>query len=461
MENQNTQPQSTQSEPAPKKKNKKLLLIALLLLLSLIACLAVIFVFVINKDEEPNNVEEDETEEESEDTEEIVEEEVETSIFNNGNELAGKYAFIEDGNVWVYDNGENIQITNDAGDVSADEFGLEGYAINYSMPVISPDGTMVSYQKTSADNIEQKSLFVSDLTTLVKTELATNLDSVYSEIEWTADSNEIYYLNKSAAFPDPVKYQINSVNVNDLIPNQYGTFDYLEGCGGGSPDPSAWVSSAESISSVGGGVHTFDLSSDNNFLVHSTDCSGGGLHIFNLNTLNDTLLAASSFKAKISPDNSEVAVMDDNTITLYSNTGEVLRAFVLDVNPTIMMWDEEGENIYYSSSSFVESLDREDLSVFVDKNMASLWKLDIESGVDTKLVDIDAYSIRPLFVSNNDLLYITVENAINYYDYANGNNTANVPLGYYPKVNLDHLNLSNLVPSLVRDNIKRIFIFAE
>jgi len=379
-----------------------------------------------------------------------------TSLFTNG-KLLGKLAFIKNDNLWLSNNGVEKQLTTDAIPTEIPYWtGLP--KLWYSNPQISPDGRKVAYLKNT--NTDARSLVVSDIDGNNVKQLADDVEWTMPLIQWSNDSQQIYYPSSGGR----ESIIVRGINVATGQKQEYGQFAMGSGCGGGSSDPADHVSAGENIISVGGGVQIFDLSPQNNFIVHTILCTGSGLGILDLSTKQDKKIDDKSMRAAISPDGKIIAAISGNGIVIFDDSGNVLKTYQTSDTPQVLLWDTDGKIIYYSSSKLVKNLDLDDklaLDILGSSptsyrvNSATLWKLSLDSGKSEKIIDFDAHNIKPIFVTNQKLLVIVVENATALYDYINKYKTKDNMVKYYPKVKLVEVNLSSLTSTTLADQVQQ------
>lgn len=370
--------------------------------------------------------------------------------------LLGKLAFIRNYNLWTLNNGIEKQFTKDAGSLEAPYWGLP--SLWYSNPEISPDGTKVAYIQNSGT--DARTLVVSDFDGENKRILATDVEWTMPLIQWSGNSEVVYYPSTSTMDIITVK----SVNIANGQQQIYGEFPMMSGCGGGSFDPSDHVSGDENIISVGGGVQIFKLSSQNNFIVHTIVCTGQGLGVLNLTTKQEKTLDDKAMRAAISPDGRYIAAVSEKNIKIFDSTGGVLKTYPSSDSPQVLVWSNDGKTIYFSSSKLTKELNLNGelaLNIFGSSpvlfrvNTTTLWKLSIDSGKIEKILDLDAHNARPVFSSNRDLLIVSVENSTDLFDYVNKQKTKDGMAKYYPMVNLIDIKLSTLTPTTLKTDIKQ------
>jgi len=377
----------------------------------------------------------------------------ESSLLTNG-QLNGKLAFIREDNLWLLNNGVEKQLTTDAIPTEIPYWtGLP--KLWYSNPQISPDGTKITYLKNT--NTDARTLVVSDIDGKNVKQLANDAEWTMPIVQWSNDSQQIYYPSSGGTGTIIVK----SANVVTGQKQKYGQFAMGGDCGGGSSDPADHVSLGENIPSVVGGVQIFSLSPQNNFIVHTILCTGSGLGILDLSTKQDKKLDDKAMIAAISLDGSSIAAISGSSIVIFdTTTGKLQKTYPVSENPLVLLWDADGKTIYYSSSKLLKNIDFDDklaLDILDSSptsyrvNTSTLWRLPLDSGKNEKIVDFEAHSIKPIFVANQKILVIVVENATALFEYITKDNMVK----YFPKVKLSEVDLSNLSSTTVGDRVQQ------
>lgn len=369
--------------------------------------------------------------------------------------LSGKLAFISDDNLWFMNNGSLKQITLDA--ISAKIPYWSGLPkLWYSNPQISPDGNKMAFLK----NTDSRTLMVIDIDGKNVKEIANDVEWTMPIIQWSKDSKQVYY--PSSAGMDLIV--VKSVDVITKNKSEYGQFVMGSGCGGGSSDPADHVSANENIISVGGGVQVFSISPQNDYIVHTILCTGNGLGILDLSTKQDKKIDDKATKAVISPDGKNIAAISEKNIIIFDTMGKILKTVQTPEIPLVLSWDTDGKTIYYSSSTLLKSLDFDDelaLDVLGSSpasyrvNKSTLWSLSLNDGKNEKIMDFDAHNIKPIFVSNQRMFVVIVENSTALFDYINQQKTRDGSLDYYPKAVLKELNLLDLTSPITVDKVQQ------
>jgi len=369
------------------------------------------------------------------------------SLSING-QLQGKLAFIRNNNLWISINGVETQLTNDA-------IGLP--ELWYGNPQISPDGTKIAYLKNSGT--DARTLMVSDIDGKNIRQLANDVAWTLPTIEWSNDNQKIYY----ASSTDPVENMIaKSINLSTGELQEQGQFMVHSGCGGASSDPADAVASLESLAPFG--RHVFSLAAQNNYIIHSTACSGGGLGMLNLSTKQDQVLDDHAYGAIISPDGSRIAAVSANSIVIFNvSTGSIESTFPTSETPQALLWGANGKEILYSTSTLANTVTIDDnvaLDLFGSSptsfklNVSTLWIVPLESGQSTKIIEIDAHDLKPIFTNGQKVLVVIVENANKLFDYVTQGNRESLT-EYYPTANILEVDLVNLISNPITSNTKQ------
>lgn len=374
------------------------------------------------------------------------------SLSING-QLQGKLAFIRNNNLWISTNGVETQLTNDADPSFA---GLP--KLWYSNPQISQDGTKIAFLKMTGT--DARTLMVSDIDGKNIRQLASDVAWTLPTIEWSNDNQKIYY----ASSTDPVENMIaKSIDLSTGELHEQGQFIVHSGCGGGSPDPADGVASNENLRPFGGQV--FELSPQNNYIVHTVSCSGSGLGVLDLSTKQDRALNDHARAAVISPDGSRIAAISDNNIVVInSNNGNIESTFPASESPQAVLWAADGKGILYSISRLANTLTLDDKTALdllgsspasFNLNTSTLWMISLESGQSTKIIESEAHELKPIFTNGQKVLVVMVENANKLFDYVTQGNKANLA-EYYPTVNILEVDLVNLISNPITSNTKQV-----
>jgi len=275
------------------------------------------------------------------------------SLSING-QLQGKLAFIRDNNLWISTNGVESQLTNDADPSTT---GLP--KLWYGNPQISPDGTKLAFLKMTGS--DARILMVSDIDGKNIRQLANDVEWTLPATEWSNDNQKIYYPVFSGV---DVTTGLGIMVVKSINPTtgeiqEYGQFGVRAGCGGGSPDPADGVSSIENLGPFGGFV--FEISPQNNYIIHTTTCTSFGLGILNLSTKQDQVLNDKFHGAAISPDGSRIATASGNNIVIFNIvSGAIESTLPTSEAPRSLLWSANGKEILYSTSRLTNTLTLDD-----------------------------------------------------------------------------------------------------
>jgi len=363
-------------------------------------------------------------------------------------QLQGKLAFIRNNNLWISINGVETQLTNDA-------IGLP--ELWYSNPQISPDGTKIAFLKNAGT--DARTLTVSDIDGRNIRQLASDVAWTLPTIEWSNDNQKIYY----ASSTDPVENMIaKSINQSTGELQEQGQFIVHSGCGGASSDPADAVSSLEKLAPFG--RHVFNLSPQNNYIIHSTTCSGGGLGMLNLWTKQDQVLDDHAYGAIISPDGSRIAAASDNSIVIFNvSTGSIESTFPTSETPQALLWNSDGKGVLYSTFRLANTLTLDDQTALdllgsspasFNLNTSTLWMVSLDNGQSTKVIEIEAHNLKPIFTDGQKVFVVIVENANKLFDYVTQGNRENLP-EYYPTANILEVDLVNLISNPVTSDTQQ------
>lgn len=373
------------------------------------------------------------------------------------NAFNGKLAFVRDFNVWVKDNGTEKQITTDA------KFTRNGIyqnaSLSYSYPSISPDGKKVVFFQTKAIDASKgifqspTSLYISNVDGSGLKPLITNGDfeRIYP-VQWFKDGQSILietYKNHVGDDNTLIKLNINTGSQQILT-----TYNIHSGCGGGSSDPSSILAGSEGARPVYSKI--FQLSADNNYLIHNTACTGYGVNVYNLQANQDKPVSEDITQAIFSPDGTKIAgIGRNNEIMIFdTSSASAVKSLTATEQPQVLYWASDGQTIYYGTDTLVSNLTvKDDLGNQLEgkKNKASIWSILVDGTGNKKLTEFDAYDVKPLFVSadKSTALIAKVDNPTLYFDALsqNGKNMSpnNEPFVNVVKLNLNTGNASNFI----------------
>jgi Tol biopolymer transport system component len=377
--------------------------------------------------------------------------------FSINGQLQGTLAFIRNNNMWININGVENQLTSDA---DPSNTGLP--KLWYSNPQISPDGTKIAFLKMTGT--DARMLMVSDIDGKNIRQLVNDVEWTLPTTEWSNDSQKIYY-PVSNGFDTATGFEtiaVKSINPITGEVQDYGQFGVRAGCGGGSSDPADSVASSENMRPFGGIV--FELSPQNNYIVHTVSCSGSGLGVLDLSTKQDRALDDHARAAVISPDGSRIAAISDNNIVVInSNNGNIESTFPISESPQAVLWNADGKGVLYSTSRLAKTLTLDDkvaLDLFgsspasYNLNISTLWMVSLESGQSTKIIESEAHDLKPIFTNGQRVLVVMVENAKKLFDYvAQGNRESLAE--YYPTTNILEADLTNSSSNPITSNTKQ------
>jgi len=376
-------------------------------------------------------------------------------------QLQGTLAFIRNNNLWINVNGIESQLTNDADPSSA-----EIRKLWYSNPQISPDGAQVAYLKNTYDAstfADTRSLVISGINGENARQLANDVAWTLPIVEWSNDSQNIYYASAIDTLENMI---VKSINLATGAQQEYGQFLVQSGCGGGSSDPADAISSNENLEPFGGAV--FELSPQNNYIVHTVSCSGSGLGVLDLSTKQDRVLDENARGAVISPDGSSIAaILDSNIVVFNVNAGGVDGPFPTSETPQALLWYADGKEILYSTSRLANTVTLDD-NVALDLlgsspasfnlNLSTLWAFSMENKQSRKIIEIDAHNLKPIASEGQRVLVVMVENASKLFDYVSQGNKDNLA-DYYPTVNILEIDLANLISNPITNDTQQASFF--
>jgi Tol biopolymer transport system component len=371
-------------------------------------------------------------------------------------QLQGELAFIRNNNLWININGVENQITNDA---DPSHTGLP--KLWYSNPQISPDGNSIAFLKNTGT--DARTLMVTTIDGKNPRQLASDVAWTLPTIEWSNDNQKIYY----ASAIDYVENMIvKSIDLSTGELQEQGQFTVHSGCGGGSPDPADAISSLESLSPFG--RHVFSLAPQNNYIMHSTACSGGGLGMLDLSTKQDQILDERAYGAVISPDGSRIAAASENNIVIFNvSTKSIENTFPTSEAPQSLLWASDGKELLYSTSKLANTLTLDD-TIALDSlgsspasfsvNTSTLWVISLENGKSSKIFEIEAHNLKPIFDKGQKALVVMVENANKLFDYVSQGHKDSLT-EYYPTSNVLEVDLANPGSNSITNNTQQASFF--
>ena len=363
-------------------------------------------------------------------------------------------AFIRNDNLWVSTNGSEKQLTNDAVPTEI-PFWTGLPAVWYSNPQISLDGSSVAFLRNVNTNSRQ--LYVSSIEGIKMRKLVDDASWTFHTIQWSKDNKQLFYISE---LPNQVDQEgrgllkVKAININTGIIHEYGQFAVRSGCGGASSDIADHLVAGENIKGVGGGVMIFNLSSDNQYIVHSISCTGSGSGVLNLGTKQDTTINDKAKNGAISPDGKKLAYTKNKSISIMElSSGKILNTYTTSEIPVVILWSPDAENIYYSSDKLVNELKLDDKvgmtawgssSILYRVNLSSLWILSFNSQKDKKIADLDAHAVKPLYLTGGKLIFVSVENATQLFKKTDQSTSKKDLVKYYPQVSLQAVDLTSL-----------------
>lgn len=367
-------------------------------------------------------------------------------------QLSGRLTFIRDDNLWVHQNGVEKQLTTDAIPTEIPYWtGLP--KLWYSNPQLSLDGTKLAYLKNT--NTRARTLIVFDSESQSAHQIVDDVEWAMPIIQWSNDSQKIYYLSPQSGETKIVR----SVNLTTGEKQDHGQFTLTSECGGGSPDVADHLSAGENITGIGSGVQIFELSPQNNYIVHTTACTGSGLGILDLPTQQERELDREARGAAISPDGLRIAAISGDEIVIYeASSGKIQKSFPTPEEPLVLLWQAEGKTVLYSTSTLVKELEFETEVAFeyigsapagYRANRSTLWAMSIDTGESERITDFDAHSLKPIFATSEKVLVVVVENAYTLFDYISQQRPKENMVAYYPKVNIAEVDLASLRSNIV------------
>ncbi len=372
--------------------------------------------------------------------------------FSINGQLQGTLAFIRNNNLWISVDGVETQLTNDA-------TGVPG--LWYGRPQISPDGTKIAYLKYSGY----------DAITLMVYDIGSRNINQFANITqgpWSNDSQKIYYPT-SNGFDMTTGIEtivVKSINIATGEIQEHGQYGVQTGCGGGSSDPADGISTDENLRTSVGGGSIFNLSPQNNYIIHSITCQQVGLGILDLSTKQDRIVDENVTKAVISPDGSQIAAVSDNNIVIFNVVaGIVETTFPTSEAPRSLLWDVDGKEILYSTSRLLNEVALADNVALTDwasrsfkLNISTLWIVSTESGESRKIIELEAHDLKPIFTNGQRSLVVVIENSSKLFDYISQGNQENVN-DYFPTVNIIEVDLTNSSSNLITNNTQQASFF--
>lgn len=374
---------------------------------------------------------------------------------------SGKLAFTRNNDLWVYTNNTENQLTTD-GTVADIPYQSGMPDVWYSHPQLSPNGEMIAFFKNSGSTTRALYLINTDGTNERK--LVSDTSWYFPIIRWAPTSENLYYLTDAT--------EINRVNVSTGKVEALGSFVVTTGCGGASSDVAAHLSAEERLLQIGGNLTWFEISPNEQYVIHSSSHCESGLNVYNLHTQTDTNLDGTANIGKIAPGGTTIALISSgNNITIWDYTvPKLLQTINLELTPDMISWSETGATLYYTTHELTEPLTFADevafnlfgnKDVIYEKNRATLWALDINSGDSAQITQYEAYRLRPIYVNETDSIVILaeVENPTEFHAHATVETTRKDLVPYYPRVNVKQIDLNTgSVQSAVNNAQQAVFV---
>ncbi|MBZ0287209.1 MAG: hypothetical protein K8I30_06310, partial [Anaerolineae bacterium] len=291
----------------------------------------------------------------------------------------------------------------------------------------SPDGNKLAY--ILADEQFQAGLYVVDVTTSVEpVKLEAGAFAAGFPLTFTADG-QILYIGQAAVPSDPsVAPQVAVMQIAPEAgaqPQTLGTFDFGQGCGGGSSYPAYW----RYWEDAGFGGSALKLIPTDYGLLHNSNCSGSGLALLNWQTGQTTPIGTADVLATdgglgrfvLSPDGRTVAAV--KTRQTSESKSPFIRSLALidlatltisDVQttgqPDQLAWSNDGTSIFYSAitetGNLIEGLNADQLSRITpmlgfDQNgnpypvpayQSTIHQYNVGTGEETLIYTADAFA---------------------------------------------------------------------
>jgi len=78
----------------------------------------------------------------------------------------------------------------------------------------------------------------------------------------------------------------------------------------------------------------------------------------------------------------------------------------------------------------------------------------LDNEQSTKVIEIEAHNLKPIFTDGQKVLVVMVENANKLFDYVNQGNRENLT-EYYPTANILEMDVVNLISNPITSNTKQ------
>lgn len=322
-------------------------------------------------------------------------------------------AYILDNSLNVYfpDTGSNQVVVSES---------LEPYVYFYRA-VWSPDGEWLAYLSPYPEDRASSVLYMDNLEGqrigITIADFATPFYPV-----WMADGRILYatYTGERREFTAVLNAYAVAPEEN-AEPQLLGSFEVIEGCGGGTSHPAEGDYYIET--SLGGYREVFTLTAYG--LVHDGQCIGAEVTLTNLETGEATRLAGGGLvKAIVSPDGSRVIGLKDGQLTLVNLQDMSVSQIASSVRPDQYIWVDDNRLIissYVDSGDLFEPYTAEEIARIesamaydveaLPRHSVSIHSLDIASGEETQLYTADAFAIGRMALRDNWLIFSQVENA--------------------------------------------------
>src|SRR3989339_833254 len=217
---------------------------------------------------------------------------------------------------------------------------------------------------------------------------------------YSLDTQSFHYFNNNPDFETPIawntqkdkfvfksEYNIIKVDTNDFSEEKLLTYEPIVGCGGMTNSEYGFIYDEEVGTFRMTGGETLIWDEDNNIIVTNTNCDYSGIKSFYYQQNTNIDWPYNLVRAKSSNNSLKVAIFDDKKLDIYNLEAQIIKSYKSPVIGKLPLWTN------YDSIVFVSDKD--------------IWQFDIITGEFLKLYSLQNGFPVKLSVKNN-ILYFSI-----------------------------------------------------